>query len=154
MRGRVFGEVADVYDRVRPGYPDALVDDVLGYAQADPAPALEVGAGTGKATAAFAARSVPVTAVEPDAAMAAVLARRVADTPGVTVVVSSFEEYPPPQRFGLLFSADAWHWMDPAVRWQRAAAALREWGTLALFWHEERFADDAVGTAFSGVHRR
>src|SRR5256885_14140457 len=152
MRSRVFGEVADVYERVRPGYPDALVADVLDYARLDPAPALEVGAGTGKATIAFAARSVPVTALEPDPAMAALLVRQ--HLPGVTVVPAAFEEYRPPRPFGLLFSADAWHWMDPAVRWQRAAAALRERGTLALFWHEERFADDAVGTAFSGVHRR
>ena len=104
LRSRVFGQVADVYDRVRPEYPTQLVDDVLGYADGAPAPALEIGAGTGKATAAFAARSLPVTALEPDPAMAAVLRRQVA---GVTVVVSSFEEYEPPHRFGLVFCADA-----------------------------------------------
>ena len=151
LRSRVFGQVADVYDRVRPEYPTQLVDDVLGYADGAPAPALEIGAGTGKATAAFAARSLPVTALEPDPAMAAVLRRQVA---GVTVVVSSFEEYEPPHRFGLVFCADAWHWMDPAVRWQRAAGALREKGTLALFWHGDRFVDDAVRVAFLDVHHR
>ena len=152
MRSRVFGEVADVYERVRPGYPDALVADVLDYARLDPAPALEVGAGTGKATIAFAARSVPVTALEPDPAMAALLVRQ--HLPGVTVVPAAFEEYRPPRPFGLLFSADAWHWMDPAVRWQRAAAALRERGTLALFWHDDRIADDAVAAESFAVHRR
>ena len=154
LRSRVFGQVADVYDRVRPGYPEQLVDDVLGYADGAPAPALEVGAGTGKATTAFAARSLPVTALEPDPAMAAVLRRRVAGLPGVTVVVSSFEEYRPQRRFGLLFCADAWHWTEPAVRWQRAAGALRERGTLALFWHGDRFIDDAVTAAFVDVHNR
>jgi SAM-dependent methyltransferase len=151
LRSRVFGQVADVYDRVRPEYPERLVDDVLGYADGAPAPALEVGAGTGKATVAFAARSLPVTALEPDPAMAAVLRRRVA---GVTVVVAPFEEYRPPHRFGLLFCADAWHWMDPAVRWRRAADALRDGGTLALFWHGDRFVDDAVRAAFLDVHHR
>jgi SAM-dependent methyltransferase len=151
LRSRVFGQVADVYDRVRPGYPEQLVDDVLGYADGAPAPALEVGAGTGKATAAFAARSLPVTALEPDPRMAAVLRRQVA---GVTVIVSPFEEYRPPHRFGLLYCADAWHWTDPAVRWQRAADALRDGGTLALFWHGDRFADDAVRAAFLDVHHR
>jgi hypothetical protein len=29
----VFGEVAETYDRVRPGYPQALVDDVLAFAR-------------------------------------------------------------------------------------------------------------------------
>ena len=47
-RGQVFGELAEEYDRVRPGYPAELVTDVL--ALAGPGPVLEVGAGTGKAS--------------------------------------------------------------------------------------------------------
>jgi hypothetical protein len=31
--GRVFGEVAEDYDRVRLAYPVALIDDVLNYSQ-------------------------------------------------------------------------------------------------------------------------
>ncbi len=116
VRARVFGEVADEYDRVRPSYPAALVDDVLAYAQLDGGPAIDVGAGTGKATLSFAERGLTITAVEPDEAMAAVLARRVAAYPPVTVVVSAFEDYAPDRTFGLLFSAQAWHWVDPAVR--------------------------------------
>jgi len=43
----VFGEVADLYDRVRPSYPDALVDDVVELSGVDVSGrALEVGAGT------------------------------------------------------------------------------------------------------------
>jgi hypothetical protein len=43
--------------------------------------ALAVGAGTGKATLAFAARGVSILALEPDHAIAAVLSRHVADLP-------------------------------------------------------------------------
>jgi SAM-dependent methyltransferase len=124
-RARVFGEVADEYERIRPGYPAALYDDVLAYARlGGTAAAIEVGAGTGKAARAFAERGVTVTAVEPDPAMAAVLARSLADRPEVTVVNSTFEDHVPDRRYGLLFSAQAWHWTDPAVRWRRAAAAV------------------------------
>ncbi|WP_460492072.1 hypothetical protein [Dactylosporangium cerinum] len=59
VRARVFGEVADDYERFRPDYPPALIDDVLAYAGLDGAAALEVGAGTGKATVAFAERVSP-----------------------------------------------------------------------------------------------
>jgi SAM-dependent methyltransferase len=154
VRARVFGEVADEYDRIRPGYPAALVDDVLRYADLRGAPALEVGAGTGKATAAFAERGVTVTALEPDAAMAAVLRRRVAGRPNVTVTVSSFEEYRPRRPFGLLYSAQAWHWIDPAVRWRRAAAALAPGGALALFWNHDRPADPHVMATVVAAHER
>ncbi|MFC4999590.1 class I SAM-dependent methyltransferase [Dactylosporangium cerinum] len=152
VRARVFGEVADDYERFRPDYPPALIDDVLAYAGLDGAAALEVGAGTGKATVAFAERGVAVTALEPDEAMARVLARRVAGHPDVTVEVGAFEDYRPPQPFGLLLSAQAWHWTDPAVRWQRAAATLAPGGTLALFWNGGRPADPDVRAAIVAAH--
>ena len=41
----MFGQVAERYDRVRPSYPNALVDEVIALAGCGRA--LEVGAGTG-----------------------------------------------------------------------------------------------------------
>jgi hypothetical protein len=55
-RRLAFGSVAELYDRSRPSYPPALVDDVLGLVGVAPR-VLEVGAGTGKATVLFAART-------------------------------------------------------------------------------------------------
>jgi SAM-dependent methyltransferase len=142
--GLVFGEVADDYDRVRLPYPEMLIDNVLAYLGPAETPprALEVGAGTGKATVAFARRGVPVVAVEPDPAMAEVLARNVAELP-VQVVRSSFEEYatPPDEPFDLVYAADSWHWADPARRWEAAAGALGGSGVLALFWNHDRIGD-------------
>jgi SAM-dependent methyltransferase len=153
IRARVFGEVADEYDRIRPGYPAALVDDVLTFANLGDAPALEVGAGTGKATVAFADRGVTITAIEPDEAMANVLRRRLGDRPTVTVTVSAFEDYVPARPFGLLFSGQAWHWTDPAVRWQRSAAALAPGGALALFWNNDQLADAEQLAGLLAAHR-
>jgi SAM-dependent methyltransferase len=151
-RARVFGEVAGEYDRLRPGYPAELAGDVLRYAGAATRSALEVGAGTGKATVAFAERGVAVTAVEPDLAMARLLTDRAGGLP-VTVVVSTFEDFVPPAPYDLLYSAQAWHWTDPATRWQRAVDALAPGGTLALFWNINRLADPAVVEAVLAAHR-
>ncbi len=50
-RRLVFGEVADEYERFRPDYPSALVDELLAVAGLAPGDrVLEIGAGTGKAT--------------------------------------------------------------------------------------------------------
>jgi predicted RNA methylase len=73
----VFGEIATEYERVRPGYPTALIDDVIAYSPADPT-ALDIGAGTGKAAVPFAERGVRIIALEPDPAIAVVLRERVA----------------------------------------------------------------------------
>ena len=50
--GRVFNEVPELYDRVRPGYPDELFADLAAITGIDErASVLEVGCGTGQATA-------------------------------------------------------------------------------------------------------
>jgi trans-aconitate methyltransferase len=144
--GRVFGEVAELYERVRPPYPDGLFDDVLSYGQVS-GRALDVGAGTGRATIAFAARGVPVVAVEPDNAMADILARRAAELAGVEIVRSSFEEFRTSERFGLLFCAEAWHWTERETRWSLAADALADGATLALFWNNERIEEPDLRTS-------
>jgi SAM-dependent methyltransferase len=151
-RRLVFGSVAERYERFRPGYPDALVDDVLAYAGlGQDGSALEVGAGTGKATRAFAARGVDVTCVEPDAAMAGVL-RRVC--PQARVEVTSFEDYElPDEPFALLFSGQAWHWVDEEVRWVKARRALRPGGAVAVFWNQYDL-DRALQDEIDEVWRR
>jgi SAM-dependent methyltransferase len=148
-----FGLAADQYDLIRPGYPDDLVTDVLAHCGGTSATAVEAGAGTGKATRSFAAQGIRIAAVEPDPAMAGVLAANCAAYPGVTVVVTGFESYLPAQPCGLLFSAQAWHWMDPEVRWQHAAATLAPGGSLALFWNFDRIIDQRVQAEVIATHR-
>ncbi|WP_198410233.1 class I SAM-dependent methyltransferase [Microlunatus flavus] len=153
-RALVFGTVADAYEEHRLGYPDAVADLVLGYARPTVARALEVGAGTGKATRLFAGRGPAVTACEPDPAMGAVLARTTRGLP-VVVVTSTFEgfalEGPP---FDLLYAASAWHWTKPATRWDRTAALVRPGGTVALFGSTgTEIADPALEEAVERVRR-
>jgi SAM-dependent methyltransferase len=144
---QVFGEIADLYDRVRKPYPPELFDDVLDYGDGARR-ALEIGAGTGRATVEFATRGVEVTAIEPDANMAAILARH---APDVQIFRGTFEEFRPASRYGLVFSAEAWHWTAPATRWQLAADALADAGTFALLWNNERLADPELQNAFVNV---
>jgi len=133
----VFGEVADLYDRHRPAYPDRLIDDIVALAELDGSRAvLEVGAGTGKATALFAARGIPVVAVEPSAEMATVWRRTCGAYADVAIEESDFERWDPAgRRFPLLFSAQAWHWVQPATRYAKAVAALSPRGVVAVFWN-------------------
>lgn len=154
-RGEVYGEVADGYDEVRPGYPDALGEVVLGYTGAQPHRAVEVGAGTGKATALFARHGVPVHCLEPDPRMARVLRERMAAYPGVGVEVGRFEDWQPPGGgVDLLYSAQAWHWVDPETRWPRARAALAPGGAVAIFGHSYDLVDPAIEAALWELQRQ
>jgi SAM-dependent methyltransferase len=147
MRERrlVFGEVADLYDRHRPAYPEQLIDDLVGLAGLDGSqPVLEVGAGTGKATLMFAARGIPVLAVEPNVEMAAIWRRNCAAHADLEIEHGDFEHWDPEgRRFPLVFSAQAWHWVHPATGYAKATQALLSPGILAAFWN--RVAWDSVG---------
>jgi SAM-dependent methyltransferase len=153
----VFGEVAELYDRIRAGYPDAVFDDVLSFAGpgGPRLRALEVGAGTGKATVGFAARGLEILALEPSAAMAAVARRNCRPFPGVRVESASFEDWPAAVGgFGLVFSAQAWHWITPEVRYRKAAQALRPGGTLALLWNRVRWRGEPWRDDLEDLYRR
>jgi len=134
-----FGGVAELYDRSRPSYPPALVDDVLEFAGVGPGEAdraLEVGAGTGKATVLFADRGVSVVALEPSAEMAAVARRNCAEYENVMIEQTEFERWRPDgHEFRFMFSAQAWHWVSADVRYVWARAALQAGGALAPYWN-------------------
>ncbi|MDH6143659.1 SAM-dependent methyltransferase [Kitasatospora sp. GP30] len=155
-QSRIFGEVADLYDAARPGYPSELFDTVLDYAKsAEHSTALEIGAGTGKATVPLAARGVPLVCVEPDPRMAEVLRRNTARHPGVTVEVGGFEEWQPGERrFGLLFAATCWHWIDPTRRWELAHQVLEPGGSVALCWNPQGVLDPELHARLTELNRR
>jgi trans-aconitate methyltransferase len=128
-RALSFGAVADAYERFRPGYPEALFHLVASYADGPLLTALEIGAGTGKATRLFARHGVEVTATEPDAAMLAELQR--AALSNVSTIPAAFEDLAPEQTYGLVYAAAALHWTRAEGRWPRVAAMLDEGGVFA-----------------------
>lgn len=144
-RALSFGSVASAYERFRPGYPDELVDEVLAYAARPVRTALEVGAGTGKATRAFASRGIAVTATDPDPAMLLELRKHVPET--VSTVQAGFEELPLSPVYDLVFAAASLHWTQPDQRWERVAAMLRRDGTFASFGGQMHLADPGVEQA-------
>jgi SAM-dependent methyltransferase len=131
LRG-IFDLEAERYDRARPGYPGRIFDELAAAGAPPPASVLEIGPGTGKATVSLAERGYRITAVELGPALAGVARRNLATFPRAEVVTAVFEEWPlPDEPFDVVFAATAFHWIDPAVRMSRSAAALRPGGLLA-----------------------
>jgi SAM-dependent methyltransferase len=128
-----FDEAAELYDRARPGYPAALFDDLAELTSVGPGSrVLEIGPGTGQATLPLAERGCRVVAVELGADLAAVARRKLAGFSNVEVVTGAFEDWPlPAEPFDLVLAATAFHWIDPAVRVDKVADALRPGGSLA-----------------------
>jgi protein-L-isoaspartate O-methyltransferase len=155
-RRLVFGEVADLYDRARPSYPPALIDELIEYAAlAPPARILEIGAGTGKATKMFAERGLGVLALEPDPAMAALARRTCAQYERVSVEQVEFERRAGDGTvFPLVACAQAWHWIEPSTRFVKAREALVDDGTLAVFWSHPEWQLCPLREQLRGAYQR
>lgn len=155
-RRLVFGEIADEYDRHRPDYPPELVDDLLSLARIVAGDrVLEIGAGTGKATAMFVGHGIPVLAVEPSATMAAVARRKLAASGLVEIVETDFEQFSAGRdRYKLVYCAQAWHWVDPRQRYLLARAALRPGGVLAVFGNYPIWEDSPLRAELAQVYAR
>ena len=132
--GRVFDEVAAEYDRSRPAYPDELVDRACQVAEVRRGdPVLEVGCGSGQLTRSLLARGLRVAALEPGKHLMSLAEHNLAGRGEVEFVNARFEDAQLPRgRYRALFSAAAFHWIDPEVSWQKAARLLAPGGTLAL----------------------
>ena len=155
----IHDQVAQRYDRARPGYPAALFDDIIAYAElAADVRILEIGCGSGQATLPLAQRGYAIDCVEPGAHMVQIARANLANFPAVTVIRASFEGFSsPPAVYDLLLSATAFHWIDPKIRFRKAHDLLKSRGTLALFWHRpvqteaSRDFTDAVQQVYKSV---
>ena len=131
-RAVVFGRDAITYEAVRPAYPEAAIRHITELV--DAADAVEVGAGTGKATEAMARPGLALTCIEPSPQMARMLEAK--GLPGVTVEVASFEDWDgAPDSVDLIYAAQAWHWVDPDTAFEKALTVLHPGGVLALMWN-------------------
>lgn len=130
---RTFDDVAELYDRVRPTYPEPLLDDLVSLAGLEPGSrVLEIGPGTGQATLALARRGLELVCVELGARLAATTRRKLAGFP-VEVVVADFERWEPATAgFDAVVSFSAFHWLDAETRLERSARLLRPGGSLVV----------------------
>ncbi len=133
----MFDQHAEAYDRFRPTYPNAVIDELLG-----PVPAaldvLDVGCGTGVASRQMAQRGAKVLGVELAPRMA-----EIARGHGVDVEIAAFEGWDAAGRtFDRVTSAQAWHWLDLPIATAKAGSVLRPGGKLCLIWNAGSQPDD------------
>lgn len=144
---RHFDRVAGAYDRGRPPYP-ARVYELLAERGLLGAGVrlLDVGAGSGQATAELLDRGAAVDAVEPGAGLAALLRERFAGR-GLRVLEGDVEDVPLAEgSYDGAVAATSLHWVDLARTLPRLHAALRPGGWLVAWWTV--FGDPEVATPF------
>jgi SAM-dependent methyltransferase len=150
--GSEFGAQAGLYDHARPGYPAEAA------AWALPAPVgrlLDIGAGSGKLTAAVVHLAGETIAIDPSAEMLTRLRRRL---PQVRTSAGTAEATGLPDRsVDAVVAGAAFHWFRRPEADAELARILKPGGVLALLWNpvhpddqvQEVFRDARVATGLA-----
>lgn len=127
-----FGSAATDYEAGRPTYPAAAVDWLLAPAGVRPRVA-DVGAGTGKLTAALRRAGADVIAVEPDPAMLETLRGAL---PGIETLIGRAERMAlPDESVDAAVFGQAWHWVDVDAASAEVGRILKPGDVLGLVWN-------------------
>lgn len=129
-RARSFGESVEQYQQGRPEYPAQAVE---WFVESRIKRIADVGAGSGKLTAALVNAVAEVVAIDPDQRMLAALSKRL---PTVSTLVGTGESLPlADDSVDAVTFGQAWHWVDPLAASTEIARVLAPGGLLGLFWN-------------------
>ncbi len=131
MNEEKFSGKADIYDKYRPSYPDALIDFL--YENARCGAVCDIGAGTGKFTRCLLKKPWKITAVEPNADMRS----KLSEISWITVVDAPAEDTGLGENsFGLVTAAQAFHWFDEEKFKAECGRILTQNGKVAVIWND------------------
>jgi len=132
-----FENSASIYNDFSSQYPDILFDQIQHLTNIKPGDhLLEIGSGSGRATKKFSERRFKIECIEPGSKLVSLAKKSVEHNPHITFFNGIFEEWPVRvHSFDMVFSAQSFHWVDKAIKYQRVADALKDEKYLSLFWN-------------------
>ena len=143
-KGWTFNTVSEIYDKMRPGYPDELYQALFAYAPLDASgAAVEVGIGAGQAAPPVLKTGCALTAVEYGDHLAQVCREKFSDYPRFSVITGKFEDAVLPEdTFDLVYSASAFHWVPEEIGYPKVFRILKSGGAFARFANHPYQAKD------------
>jgi SAM-dependent methyltransferase/GNAT superfamily N-acetyltransferase len=150
-----FDEIVLNYDKYRWDYPAELFADAIQYAgSAKGKRAIEIGAGTGKATTPFLDAGYAVTAAEMSAKMTEFLRVKFMGYDKFDVITSTFEDaHLEDESCDIIYAASAFHWVDAEAGCPKVMRLLKCGGAFILFRNnvyrqEDSSLDAAIDAAY------
>jgi len=138
-----WNDLAKFYDDYRPNYPKELITTIINKANLiTESKVLEIGAGSGKATAQFADFGFEMLCIEPGVDMVEKGKAKFKDNKNIKFIVSRFEDYAePPEYYDAVIAAQSFHWISQPIGYEKCAKTLKKGGYLAPFWNLNLFRD-------------
>ncbi|NET01849.1 MAG: class I SAM-dependent methyltransferase [Sphaerospermopsis sp. SIO1G2] len=132
-----YSPVADAYNKVRPNYPQAIIQPTVEIAKlSHNSKILELGCGPGNATISFAQLDFSMVCLEPSPTVCKLAKQNCLSYPNVDIQQITFEEWElKTGKFDAVLAATSFHWMNPKIAYKKAADALKDDGCLILLWN-------------------
>lgn len=131
----MFTLVSQAYEAGRPPYPSAVYESTFRLFDTSPQ-TLEIGSGSGQATAELAARSKHLDCVEPGQAFTSQLRRKFSGLDHVDIHNKDFEHFHVAGDYDLVFSGSALHWVPKKIALSKIQQLLKPGGWLITVWNQ------------------
>ncbi len=148
-----FGPRAAAYARARPGYPDAVVDQLARVTKlAIGSVIVDLGCGTGLSSEPFLRAGFRVIGIEPNEAMRSHANRRLSAQSGFAAIDGRAESTNLNAACAdLVIAAQAFHWFDVAATRTEALRILRRPALAALIWNDRRTQGSEFARGFESL---
>ena len=130
-----FDSIYKIYDKVRPGYPSEMFDDIFKYKNVGfGSRVFEIGIGTGKATQPFVDKQCQIASVEPGKKMARYMQKKYIDYIDFSCYNFTFEKYMGMNNtFDMIYSGTAFHRIDEQQGYEKVFKLLKSKGAFVRF---------------------
>jgi SAM-dependent methyltransferase len=137
LRKNWYSPVADAYNKVRPRYPQEIINRTVEIAKLTPeGRILELGCGPGNATVSYAQLGFSMICLEPSQEACKFARENCVAYPNVKIQQTTFEEWKlAPGKFNAVLAATSFHWMNPETVYAKVTEALQDDGSLILLWN-------------------
>jgi phospholipid N-methyltransferase len=139
MEGKAlhFDNNSQIYDNVRPGYPEEIYTTISKYKIFDAnSNILEIGAGNGAASEEIYSKWLSkLVLIEPGTNLCKILSEKFNGNKKIAIENITFEKYQNKILFDAVFSATAFHWIDSEIKYKKSYGLLKEDGLLILYWN-------------------
>lgn len=144
------------YHTYRPSYPAQLYDDlILLSGIKNDGKIVEVGCGTGIATLPLAKKGYGITAIEIGQNLVEFASKLLKNYENAKVVNESFENWnSKDEKYDLLISASAFHWIDQKTKYIKTAQILKDTGSIGLFWDLHDNVDTNLSNEIDELYKK
>ena len=126
--------VADIYEKLRPGYVDELYQTIFNYKPINnTSSVVEIGIGGGQATLPFLQTGCNLTAVDYGENFCKICREKFKEFPNFSAASGKFEDIVFNGEYDLIYSASAFHWISEEIGYKKVYEMLKDGGIFARF---------------------